>query len=145
MWSVQLEKFKESPIWGEGFGGYWYVIFPDGTTANVSPHNYYVQTLVKLGIIGMLLYISIVSKIFFKMLNYLRIIKRKKIPEKPLVLLGFCVLITMHVYYFVYSLEYYSLIYLGLALAVILDKRNYPENATINSNRYTRFQPKSLY
>lgn len=125
MWTAQLEKFAESPILGEGFGGYWTVVFPNGQIVNISPHSYYVQTLVKVGIIGMALYLIIVFKLFRKLRIFLKKAKKKFNPEMPLIILGFCVLITMHVYYIVYSLEYYSLIYLGLAIAVVLDKKYY--------------------
>lgn len=125
MWSLQIEKFINSPIIGEGFGGYWTVVLPDGQIVNVSPHSYYVQTLVKVGLIGMALYLLIVFKLFSRLKQFLKIAKKKNNPEMPLIILGFCVLITMHIYYIVYSLEYYSLFYIGLAAAVILDKRYY--------------------
>jgi len=123
MWTAQLEKFVKSPILGDGFGAYWTVVFSDGTIVNISPHSYYVQTLVKVGIIGMILYIIIVFKLFSKLKIFLKKSKKKLNPEMPLIILGFCVLITMHIYYIIYSLEYYSLLYLGLAAAVMLDKR----------------------
>lgn len=125
MWTAQLEKFVKSPILGEGFGGYWSVVFPNGTIVNYSPHSYYVQTLVKVGIIGMALYFIIVFKLFNRFKKFLKTAKSKLNPELSIVILGFCVLITMHVYYIVYSLEYYSLIWFGLAVAVLLDKKYY--------------------
>jgi len=129
MWNLQLEKFAKSPVLGEGFGGYWTVVFPNGEVVNVSPHSYYVQTLVKLGIIGMLLYLLIIFKLFIKLKKFLNKAKKKFNPEMPLIIMGFCVIITMHVYYITYSLEYYSLIYLGLAIAVMLDKKYYLNEA----------------
>jgi len=125
MWSAQLETFAESPILGKGFGGYWTVVFPNGETVNISPHSYYIQTLVKLGIVGMTLWLIIALKIFTILKKFLKNAKSKYNTELPLVISGFCVIITMHVYYIIYSLEYYSLIYLGLAVGVILDKKYY--------------------
>lgn len=125
LWAAQLDKFAKSPILGEGFGGYWTVVISNGTTVNVSPHSYYVQTLVKVGIIGMVLYLIIVFKLFSRLKMFLKNAKRKFNPELPLIIMGLCVLITMHVYYVVYSLEYYSLFWVGLATAVILDKKYY--------------------
>lgn len=125
MWSLHMDKFFSSPIIGEGFGEYWYVVFPNGQVVNVSPHSYYVQTLVKVGIIGMALWVFIIFKIFFRIKKFLEDARRKFNPELPIIILSFCVLITMHVYYIVYSLEYYSLMYLGLAIAVMLDRKNY--------------------
>ena len=65
-WKAQMTKFYASPIIGEGFGGYWGL---SGITGDlgVFPHSLYVQTLVKLGTIGMLLYLIIIVKIFVKL------------------------------------------------------------------------------
>lgn len=125
IWRAQINKVINNPILGEGFGGYWGVSIPAYGYVNVSPHNYYVQTMIKLGLVGLALYSVIALKLFLKLKYFLKIAKRKFNPELPLIILGFCVIITMHIYYLVYSLEYYSLIYLGLAIAVLLDNKYY--------------------
>ena len=58
-----MTKFYDSPIIGEGFGGYWGLSGMPGDLG-VQPHNLYVQTLVKLGAVGMVLYLIIIVKIF---------------------------------------------------------------------------------
>ena len=62
-WKEQMTKFYDSPIIGEGFGSYWGFSGNPGDLG-VQPHNLYVQTLVKLGTVGMLLYLIIIVKIF---------------------------------------------------------------------------------
>jgi hypothetical protein len=135
MWKLQLEKFKESPLLGEGFGGYWEVTFPNGQKVNVSPHSYYVQTLVKMGVIGLIIYLLIMINIFKKFRYYLKILKNKK--EYFLIVMGFSIIITMHFYYTVYSLEYASLIFLGISISSILYQNKNDEK---NIYSYTGIQ-----
>lgn len=125
MWTAQLERFIKTPILGEGFGGYWTVFIPQLGIVNISPHSYYVQTLVKVGLVGMVLWLVIAFKLGTRLKKFMIDAKSRYNPELPLIILGFCVIITMHIYYIVYSLEYYSLMYLGLAIAVMLDKKYY--------------------
>ena len=125
IWQAQLVNFFSTPLLGQGFGGYWSVYVPELGTIDVSPHNFYVQSLVKIGSIGLLLYLSIIFRIMNKLIKAYKLFKLKKKKELPLVLLGLVILIAAHVYYSVYSLEYYSLMFIGLAVAVIRDKSNF--------------------
>ncbi|MGA3286512.1 MAG: O-antigen ligase family protein [Bacteroidota bacterium] len=116
-WQAQIEKIINSPLLGEGFGGFFRVYIPGLGESSVSPHSYYVQSLVKLGIVGLLLYLLIVKKILSKILLWLK--HQKGNPEYPLVLIGIPVLIAAHFYYFVYSLEFMTMFFVGLSLAVV--------------------------
>jgi len=121
-WKAQIPKFCASPIIGEGFGGYWGVSGVQGDLG-VSPHNLYIQTLVKLGTVGMLLYLIIVVKIFFKFKQTIIKYKIKDESEMPILTLGLVVLIAAHVFYVAYSFEYYSLLFIGLGVASLKDKK----------------------
>ena len=111
-----MAKFYASPIIGEGFGGYWGVSRMRGYLG-VQPHNLYVQTLVKLGIVGMLSYTIILVKLFFKFINSLKKYKVKGDTDMPILILGIVTLITSHVFYVAYSYEYYSLLFVGLGVS----------------------------
>ena len=115
-WKTQMDKFYASPIIGEGFGGYWGVSGLRGDLG-VQPHNLYVQTLVKLGIVGMLFYTIILVKLFFKFINSLKKYKVKGDTDMPILILGIVTLITSHVFYVAYSYEYYSLLFVGLGVS----------------------------
>jgi len=143
MWQAQFAKFLKAPLLGEGFGGYWDVIFSNGATVFISPHNFYIQTLVKIGFIGLAIYIVIAAKIFNRLRNYISSAPQNK--ELPIIIIGFCALIAMHIYFLVYSIEYYSLMYIGLALAVVLDKNNYIINEPDNLHNNPGAQPKRVY
>ena len=121
-WKAQIPKFCASPIIGEGFGGYWGVSGIQGDLG-VSPHNLYIQTLVKLGTVGMLLYLIIVAKIFFKFKRTMTKYKIKDDSEMPILILGMVVLIAAHVFYIAYSFEYYSLLFVGLGLSSLQERK----------------------
>ncbi|MBW2569509.1 MAG: O-antigen ligase family protein [Deltaproteobacteria bacterium] len=121
-WKMQMQKFYAAPIAGQGFGGYWGLSGKLGDLG-VSPHSLYVQTLVKLGIVGMFLYLIIVLKIFDKLR---RIIARYKVegdPEMAILITGLVVLIASHVFYTIYAFEYYSLLFIGLSVASLRDEK----------------------
>jgi O-antigen ligase len=115
-WKKQMDKFYASPIIGQGFGGYWGVSGLRGDLG-IQPHNLYVQTLVKLGIVGMLFYTIIMVKLFFKFISSLKKYRVKGHTDMPILILGIVTLITSHVFYVAYSFEYYSLLFIGLGVS----------------------------
>ena len=115
-WKTQMFKFYASPIVGEGFGGYWGGSGLRGDLG-VQPHNLYVQTLVKLGIVGMLFYTIIIVKLFLEFISSLKKYKVKGDTDMPVLILGIVTLITSHVFYVAYSFEYYSLLFFGLGVS----------------------------
>jgi len=121
-WRAQIPKFCASPIIGQGFGGYWGFSGVQGDLG-VSPHNLYIQTLVKLGSVGMILYLIIVIKVFFKLKRTITNYKFMDDSEMPILILGMVVLIASHVFYIAYSFDYYSLLFVGLGLSSLQDKR----------------------
>ena len=118
---VKFIRFYASPFAGLGFGGYWGVSGLDGD-AGISPHNLYIQILVKLGIIGLALYLMIIVNIFQNIRNGIGILKARKDPEIGMLITGIIVLLASHAFYIVYSLEDYSLIFIGLSIAVLRSK-----------------------
>jgi O-antigen ligase len=119
-WKMQMQKFYASPITGEGFGGYW-GLSGKKWDLGVSPHSLYVQTLVKLGIVGMFLYLVMILKIFNRLRHTIARYKVNRDPEMAILITGLIVLIATHVFYTVYSFEYYSLLFIGLSVASLRD------------------------
>lgn len=117
-WETQITKFYNSPIAGEGFGGYFGLTGLRGDVG-VSPHSLYVQTLVKLGGIGLFLYLMVVFKLFSAFRRWIRDKGASQNPEIALVLTAFVVLIGAHAYYSVYAFDYYTWLFVGLGTAVI--------------------------
>jgi O-antigen ligase len=131
-WKVQIQRFYTSPFAGLGFGGYWGVFGFVGD-AGISPHNLYIQILVKLGIIGLALYMMIIVSIFRKMRCGIEILNERKDPEIALLITGIIVLMASHAFYVVYSLEDYSLIFIGISVAALRSKMRWhrPTNSII--------------
>ena len=128
-WKAQMNRFIDSPIMGEGFGGYWGSSDMLGEL-RVSPHNLYVQTLVKLGVVGMLLYLIIIAKIFVNLKRKLSNNKLKSDPNTCIIVIGFVILVASHVFYIAYSFEYYSLLFIGLGVACLQDEKRFSTNVS---------------
>ncbi len=83
----------------------------------VQPHNFYVQTLVKLGTIGMLLYLIIMVKIFLNMKRILSKFKVMNDQDITILSIGLVILVASHTFFVAYSLDNYSLLFVGLSVA----------------------------
>jgi hypothetical protein len=123
LWEVQMTKFYNSPVAGEGFGGHFGLTGLKGDIG-ISPHSLYVQTLVKIGVIGILLYLTIVVKLLSAFGRWIRIQTKRGNPEVGLVEAVFFILIAAHVYYLTYAFEYYTWLFVGLGIAVIRSTPN---------------------
>jgi O-antigen ligase len=110
-WRVAMLSFQRSPIQGVGFGGYW--------ETGVSPHSLYVQTLVKLGLVGMFLYAVIIFTLIFKMVQWIKKRRNKPIPELGIVITSLVILVAGHAFYSVYAFEEYTWLFLGLGMSVV--------------------------
>jgi O-antigen ligase len=124
-WEIQISQFYSSPVVGEGFGGHFGVSGIKGDVG-IQPHNFYVQTLVKLGVIGMFLYLAVVFKLLSAFKRWARNKANAGDPEIGLVKAAFVILIAAHAFYFAYPLEYYTWLYVGLGIAIV---RNSPASS----------------
>jgi O-antigen ligase len=123
LWKAELKKAFANPMAGEGFGGYWSIYVPElGSTVTVAPHSLYVQTLVKLGVAGLLLYAMFVissAVLLWKALH------RNPPPagfDRFFILFGLVILIASHVFFAVYSIEFYTGMWVGLGIAAALNR-----------------------
>jgi hypothetical protein len=121
-WEVQISKFYSAPVAGEGFGGHFGVSGLKGDVG-IQPHNLYVQTLVKLGVVGMFFYLAVVFKLVSAFKRWAGNRSNAGNSEIGLVKAASVILIAAHAYYFAYALDYYTWLYVGLGIAVI---RNSP-------------------
>ena len=130
IWKAQLERFLEYPVLGGGFGGYWQVYVPElRGEIDVSPHSLYLQTLVKIGIVGLLAYCAIIFKVFLQLKRWIETHRKGYYPEFGIALTGLIILIASHAYYAFYAFEYYTWLFVGLSVAVLNDKSKYMNKA----------------
>ena len=121
-WQAQLEVWRQSPIAGQGFGGYWSAGEQYGAT-DVSPHSLYVQTLVKLGIVGLALMgvaAAGIAVVLARALVRFRRSGRREGLDDVLVVMGLVALVAVLVYGVAYALDYYALLFVGLGLAAAI-------------------------
>ncbi|MCG8637393.1 MAG: O-antigen ligase family protein, partial [Desulfobacterales bacterium] len=117
-WEMEMDKIVDSPLTGLGFGGYWgeeHFLRTDG----VSPHNLYVQILVKLGLVGLVLYLAVVARVFQKMYQAVTLTGKNKDPEFIFLITGIIALIGSHTYYLAYSFDSFSFFFIGLSMAAV--------------------------
>ncbi len=123
VWDTSIKNFLKSPLLGQGFGGYWYMFVPElNSLINLPPHNLYIHTIVKLGLIGLSLYLIIILKLYKKMKNSLVLLREKNDSDFPIIIFSIMTLIAAHFYYLVYSFDYFSMFYIGLGSASILNR-----------------------
>ena len=80
LYNLAIEKFKESPIIGNGWGSYKYLYNESNVIKErdyMDTHNIYLQMLCEIGIVGLLLFIYVIGSIINK--TIISIKKRKNI------------------------------------------------------------------
>jgi O-antigen ligase len=112
-WSIYFSRFLEVPISGEGFGAMWSAFIPGFGTIIASPHNLYIQLLVKTGLVGALIYIIAVVKYIQRLYRD----NRKKMFMDAIFGSAFVIFVASHAYYLVYSLEFITWMYLGIGIS----------------------------
>jgi O-antigen ligase len=122
IWKTELARFAHDPLAGEGFGGYFNTYIPElHATITVFPHSLYVLTLVKLGLVGLALYLLlIVSTGWYLLRTFLSTRGSPHAMGRVLVTLALVILVASHAYYAAYGLDYYSGIWVGLGLAAAI-------------------------
>ncbi len=73
-----FEQFLQHPIAGEGYGGHWGLLYGD-TVVTDPPHNQYLSFLVKMGAVGLALFVALLVR---TAVEYYR--HHKRIPQRTL-------------------------------------------------------------
>jgi O-antigen ligase len=125
LWASNLARWREHPWIGEGFGGYYAGNALNGVVVTTGPHSLPVQTLVSMGAIGLILImgsILVSGLILWKALGAQRSARQDSLDALMLEL-GLGILISAQVYWAVYAFDYYSCLWVGIALAVAFGAR----------------------
>lgn len=116
--AVAIEQGMQSPIIGQGFGGYFDYYIPElNQTYNFPPHSIYVFLFQKTGIVGLLAYIMALIALLVDVSQLKIYTKNNLIAEKYRLLLK-AVLIAQIPYGFAFGFSVYLGLYVGL-LAVL--------------------------
>ena len=127
VWRAQLVASWRTPLVGQGLGGYWSVYVPElNGTVTASPHSMYVQTLVKLGAVGLGLHRAVALGVFTTLKRALGRFDQLCGADRVLVVMAVAVVPASLAFQSVYAVEMGSMIWLGLGLAALAGR---PERA----------------
>ena len=116
-WQKQLDRImKENPLFGEGLGGY-YSWSHRGSKVETSPHNAYLQMILKFGLIGLIIY-GLLAYEFFRKTLYVR----KTLPRGPMrayVEMGILNFGAAHAYMMAYGIDLIVLIFFAVGMSAV--------------------------
>lgn len=117
LWQLALDLFNESPILGSGYGGYAaYAEKVDAFTS--SAHNYYLQLMAELGIVGLILYlVAFISAVVFTAKLIIKINKLGGSKEDIVVL---SISLGIQIFVIIYNFTATSLMYYSILIPYIL-------------------------
>jgi O-antigen ligase len=124
-WEAQLEVWRQHRLLGQGFGGYWTAGKVYGGSG-LAPHSLYVQTLAKIGVVGLTfllgLVVSVAVLLTRAIVRFRRMGRRGEL-DYALVVMGVTALVAALVYGIGYPLDYYALLFVGLGVAAAVHGR----------------------
>ncbi len=122
LWAANLSRWWQHPMAGDGFGSYYAGNAAQGVTLTLTPHSVYVETLVAMGAVGLALFLACIATATAILWTSAEWQRRRRIEslDATLVEFGLGVLFSALAYIAVYPFEYYSGLWVGLALAAAL-------------------------
>jgi len=129
-WKYYLAEVRRQPLFGEGFGAYFSLYIPEyGYAITVSPHNFYVLTAIKSGLVGLAAYAGTV----FAAARVLR--QRVRCGGDALsglttflVAFGVVVIAVVSLYLVVYAATWFGVLWIGLGLGACASRSVPPES-----------------
>lgn len=126
LWERAIELFKSNPFFGGGYGSYaTYASATDSITT--SAHNYYLQVLAELGVVGLVLYIFAFASGIISALDLLKKGEKHLISRESTMVV--CIALAIQVYVIIYSITSTSMMYYPIlvqyffACAVVRNER----------------------
>ena len=118
LWNANLRLWAGHPWAGTGLGSYYTGNAAQDVPTTTVPHSTYVQMLVSLGAVGLALLLAVIVLAFL----VLRTARKLTLPDHPgldatLVDIGLLVLVGAVAYALAYSVDAFSCLWMGLALA----------------------------
>jgi len=126
-WQEHLETaFKGNTLIGQGLGSY-YSWGSGKSEVTASPHNAYIQLMLKFGLLGLLIYSLLLVEFFHKTLSV-----RKKLPPGPIrafVEMGILCFGAGHGYMLGYGIMPIMMIFVGFALSAVKSVEEFMANS----------------
>ncbi|HLO80515.1 MAG TPA: O-antigen ligase family protein [Chitinophagaceae bacterium] len=122
--AIAIEQGLQSPVFGQGFGGYFeYYIEALNETINYPPHSIYIHLFQKTGLIGVMAYVAAIFSLIRQnslLKNYSGLID----AAEPYRLCLRVVLIAQVFYGFAYNFSVYLGLYIGLQIVLLKILKN---------------------
>jgi O-antigen ligase len=112
-WQDMWDTVKQNLFFGEGIGGYYSWEFK-GSERTASPHNAYLQMMLKFGLFGLSLYSLLAIQFFRKTLRVRR--KLRPGPMKTYIELSILTFGAVHAYMLGYGIHPFALTFLGMGI-----------------------------
>jgi O-antigen ligase len=121
IWRQALPIAKEHLIAGQGFGGYYTWLASGGSSFSVTPHDMYIQMLLKTGMIGLGLAIALGVVALVGLKKGWRVARgRHDTSATPVIVVGIAAVVVTFAWGVVYQPVVYSFIFAGLGLAAAI-------------------------
>lgn len=110
LWEIALNMFNSNPLFGQGFGAY-AEYSADLDAITTSAHNYYLQIMAELGIVGLVLYLAaFVSALAFTIIMLKKFLKSDA-ENKNEMIMALSISLGIQVFVLVYNLTATALMY----------------------------------
>ncbi len=125
LWLESFKQIIQKLFIGKGLGYHFNLYLSRGVRITTSPHNLYISIAYQLGTVGLLLYIGFISQLFLQIRKTLKM--QISLRPRVIVLTAFVILLSSSFYYIAYTFEYFTWLYVGLGIAVIMNAFNSKE------------------
>ena len=110
LWKIALDMFNSNPFFGQGFGSY-AEYSADLDAITTSAHNYYLQVLAELGIVGLVLYlVAFISALVFTIIMLKKCMKSDA-ENKSEKIMALSISLGIQVFVLIYNLTATALMY----------------------------------
>jgi putative inorganic carbon (HCO3(-)) transporter len=122
-WMAILQKIKAKPLLGTGFGAHFAVYVPElGHEITTSAHNLYLSIIYQIGVIGLLIYLSMLASIILQ----LKRARPNKKSDKVIIGTSALILLAVHFYGIGYTFEkeFFTWTFMGLLFSYFVNERS---------------------
>lgn len=115
LWSIAFEMYRKNPVFGQGFGSYAQISKQAGAITT-SAHNYYLQILSELGVVGFILYITAFISAVYINLRGIRQLQKTENEKTSVCVMAFCISLEIQVFVLIYNMTSTALMYYSIMI-----------------------------
>lgn len=116
IWMDAIKQSSAHLLEGKGLGNYFMMRAPNGLIVTKMLHNQYVQLLYQVGLIGLVLYIAMVTQMYFRLSKVYK--ESQDLFYKMTSLLAMVIIFGSAAYLIAYDFEPFTWMFVGLGMAI---------------------------